>query len=375
MASLKSILGEAVNAGHIGQEQVSPLESFLSGKGVTVSGVVVQPSAVGGGPEGDTSVMAEDAAFETEAPRFIRGFHDILITIGLIVALVGASGLGTAFLALPLTLVLAEILVRRQRLALPAVALTIAFVISVMTIMQMVTEDIVPPDASKAFFVLIYLSPYPLLLGLFHWRYRVPLSLALAIFSLVGLVAALILAGLSEFLDVVDLMATQRSLAVSILLVMAIVLFAIAMAFDLRDPERRTRRSDVAFWLHLVTAPSLLWTMLALVFLNAIDGLSFYPEQPDAGQAALVIAIVAFFMMIGVIIDRRAFVTSGLLSLGYAIYNIFRSADLALDSYVFVTLILVGALVLTIGVGWAHIRRAIFTLLPEPLKTKLPPLR
>ena len=46
-------------------------------------------------------------------------------------------------------------------------------------------------------------------------------------------------------------------------LVFAVALFSLAMQFDLADRLRVTRRSDVAFWLHLAAAPALLYAIFA----------------------------------------------------------------------------------------------------------------
>ncbi len=72
-------------------------------------------------------MAAEGQAWsDTETPRFVRGFHDVLITIGVAVALGGLWGLAALYAVLPAIIVLSEILVRRQRLALLTVSLTIA---------------------------------------------------------------------------------------------------------------------------------------------------------------------------------------------------------------------------------------------------------
>ena len=49
----------------------------------------------------------------SEAPRFIRGFHDILITIGIVIALGGLWALAGAIAVIPAIIVLAEWFVKR----------------------------------------------------------------------------------------------------------------------------------------------------------------------------------------------------------------------------------------------------------------------
>ena len=61
----------------------------------------------------------------------MRGFHDILITVGIVVLLLGLGTLVNFLGVLPAIIVLAEWFVRRQRLALPAFTLTIMLAVIV----------------------------------------------------------------------------------------------------------------------------------------------------------------------------------------------------------------------------------------------------
>ena len=125
-ARLLPILEEAAQAGLVPPGGDGKLGDFLLGRGVDVA--AAPPLAEPAGEGLDTRRASEPVSpvEESEAPRFIRGFHDILITIGLVVGLVGLGGLASIYAVIPAAIVLAEILVRRQRLALPAVTLTAA---------------------------------------------------------------------------------------------------------------------------------------------------------------------------------------------------------------------------------------------------------
>src|SRR5689334_22656438 len=117
MPELKLILDEAEREGILPDRVADRLLPFLIERGVRVDAVVAETTG-------------QAVAFsDTETPSFVRGFHDVLITIGIVVALAGLWGLGSIYAVLPAIIVLAEILVRRQRLALPAVALTFALAI------------------------------------------------------------------------------------------------------------------------------------------------------------------------------------------------------------------------------------------------------
>ncbi|KQX55240.1 hypothetical protein ASE71_24910 [Ensifer sp. Root954] len=344
--------------------QVRDLEVYLADRGFRFG-----PAASDAAADRADAALDARAAEDSEQPRFIRGFHDILITIGIVVVLIGLWGLTGPLATLPVILVLAEILVRRQRLALPSVVLTLALVHWVaMTSMWLVDdhEDTWHPLT----FTLVYVATFPIPLALFYWRYRVPLALA-------GLVLSIALTCV-----VAVLLAFERALGIDVanpdyvlllpltLLVGALAVFAIAMRYDVSDPQRLTTRSDIAFWLHLAAAPALLYSLMGLVFL-VNGGATWWDGQASFNQATSAIVIVAVFMLVGLVIDRRAFVTSGLLSLGGAIWTVLSKTNASLDSYVFIALAVVGVTVLFIGIFWQRLRRMVIDLLPETITARL----
>ena len=48
-----------------------------------------------------------------------------------------------------------------------------------------------------------------------------------------------------------------------LLLLCGLAVFALAMRFDLSDPKRQTRRTDIAFWLHMLAAPLIVHPLAA----------------------------------------------------------------------------------------------------------------
>lgn len=371
MQNVKSVLDAAAGEGIISSEQASRLAPYLEERGVTFSAGTDTGVTDIAGPRGADAIAPVE---DTEAPRFIRGFHDVLITIGIVIVMSGIWGIGSFLAALPAIVILAEILVRRQRLALPAVVLTIAyaqwiFFTALVGLTEMFGENV---DPLLRF--LLMAVPFPVALLPFYWRYRIPLSLGVLILSVFSLALALVFLGLSRATGDPDFISNRPALSSTIFLVTALGLFAVAMWYDLSDRLRISRWSDIAFWLHLAAAPALLYSMLAFVFLGKLDS-SVFSGDAGAGRALVVVAIVILFMAIGLIIDRRAFVTSGLASLGFATASILQRMQAQPESYAFATLLIVGLIVLTIGVGWPHFRRWIFAALPPALKEKLPPLR
>ncbi len=363
MASLRDILDEAAAQGLVAQTQVPALTDHLQRRGVRIESTV-RP----GRPDADEEIV------DTEVPRFVRGFHDILITIGVLILLAGVWGLGSGLAILPVIVVLAEILVRRQRLALPAVVLSLATLVWTAFMTMFVTEWFgFEPDGTLA--LLVLLLPFPLVLGLFYWRYRVPIALAILLLSVFALLLALFfyLLGLATGVD--EFAETFPTASTFIVLAAAIGLFGIALSYDLADPSRISRRSDIAFWLHLAAAPALLYAMLAVTFLGSGEGLFLFERVQAYESAGRVLVIVVILMAIGLVMDRRAFVTSGLVSLIAAVGAILGQGDVSGSGTLFIALLVVGVFVLAIGVGWPSLRRMVLGGFPEHLKTKLPPLR
>lgn len=376
-ARLLPILDEAAQAGLIPTGGAAKLGEFLLGRGVDVAAgqtVAADPDATGL----DTPRTSEPVSpvEESEAPRFIRGFHDILITIGIIVALVGLGGLASIYAVIPAVIVLAEILVRRQRLALPAVVLTIAFVYAVGVGTIPLWDGINAAD--EAWLPAGLLATVAVAALVVYWRYRVPLALAGGLVAILAATAYCVglavrwLSGNAAFYE------AHPSVFVALLGGFALAIFAIALRFDLADRDRVTRRSDVAFWMHLAAAPAILHTVVAQVYLGNADGL--FSGNTSVLQAIAVVVAVTVLMLVGIVLDRRAFVTSGLLSFGYALTVLLSEGGLArlvasAETLVFLTLLAIGVVVLSLGIGWQPLRRVIVGNLPDGIRDLVPPVR
>ena len=372
---LLPILNDAVQAGLVPADGTARLADFLLGRGVGVAqGTAADPSASGL----DTLRAAEPVSpvEDSEAPRFVRGFHDILITIGIVVALVGVAGLASIYAVIPVALVLAEILVRRQRLALPAVTLTVAVIIAVCygsiplwSNMDPASEHWIPAGALAAISLAAFLI---------YWRYKVPLALA------GGLVSAFAAATFGAAVATQDLSGdatffeAHQTALVTFLGLFAVLVFGAALWFDIRDRHRLTRRSDVAFWMHLAAAPAILYTVMAQIYLGNAEG--WFSADTSIWQAAAIVASVVALMLIGIVLDRRAFVTSGLLSFGYAFKVLLTEGGLtsvlaSADTLLFLTFLAIGVVVLSLGIGWQPLRRVIVGNLPDGLRDLVPPVR
>ena len=377
MPTINDILARAVSDGVIAPDQKEKLAPYFHVEaGVPAKG------------EEKPSELAELLAYEpvnpvedTEMPRFVRGFHDVLITIGVLTGVFGIWGVGGPYSAIVTILILSELLVRRQRLALPAVVLTVLLCSATVSVLNLHLMTTRPNSQIWQFFfdydaltTFLYILPFPFILGFYYRRYGVPLALAGAVLTGGTTIFASVLLIMSAGMRQPHFFDNNPKILIVMIFFTAIAIFMRAVRMDFRDPQRLTRRSDVAFWLHLMTAPVLLHSTLALVFMNDISGLWKYGEI-DVLHSVIVLIVVASFMKIGILLDRRAFVTSGLGSFAFAIWTLFERSDISSINVYYVVMILIGALVLALGVGWPHIRRFMFRFIPISISKKLPPLR
>ena len=131
---------------------------------------------------------------------------------------------------------------------------------------------------------------------------RAPRCSRLVVLFLIGLAATS--AGTPDNLDDLFLLSAGGPFAF-ITLVLGFAVFLVAMWFDMSDPHRVTRRSANGFWLHVVAAPALVNT-IALTLL----------DRDTAGSNILLVAVLAFFALVAIVIDRRSFL---LAAIGYSV--------------------------------------------------------
>jgi hypothetical protein len=346
--ALNDDLVAATNAGIITTDQARRLEAFIAQRG--------------NGP------VAGDGNGE-ERLRLIGGFNDIFVAIGIglvywaMLTFFGAGSAEPPVLlggSAAIAWLLAEVFTRRMRLALPSILLALIFCGS---IMGAVGYAVAPGLEVNAWDAMVFAASYKAYLpalaligaaAVHFWRFSVPLDVAL---GTIGVAAA----GVIVFAqwNLAFLMANYNLVA----LIVGIAIFALAMAFDMSDPPRRTWRADAAFWLHMLAAP--------LIVHPAVFGLAGGPTLTMNGSPAVILALFAAFTIIAIIIDRRAMIVSALAYAGGAI-GYYLADDLVGGTGV--TLLALGAVILTLSAGWKPLRRLIIPLLPlGTLKQRLPP--
>ena len=304
-------------------------------------------------------------AADEEHFRLITGFNDIFVVAAAALVLVatgwigtkihgalGGAGVGLASWAL------AEYFTRRRRMALPSIVFLLTFAGGAFWCTAGLLLDGVGPGYSavgREYFDEA-LAPAALVAalaaGLHWWRFRVPITVAAGAAALVGTLIGLILRWADDPMAVIMPVMFMAGLGV----------FAFAMRWDLSDTARTTRRSDVAFWLHLLAAPLIVHPVFSLAGSGG-------PEP--ALSAAIVLALYSVVGVVALAINRRALLVSALAYLLAAVYDLFRDFDdLGLRSAV--AALIVGMVLLLLSALWRNARAVVVHRLPSVLRARLP---
>lgn len=320
----------------------------------------------------EEAVPVPERVDDDERLRFITGFADIFVTLGIGLFL-GAAWLlagdtlgetGSRVLVAALAWALAEFFTRRRRMALPSIALLAIFAVeSFLALASMaglaigLGSALPGPSGSGAPAPLPYAGAALATLALCALHYRrfaVPITIAAGAAALAGTLLALAFA----------LVPTLDADAFSALLVTAgLAVFALAMRFDLGDRQRQTRRTDIAFWLHLLAAPLIVHPMLATVLRNG--------EAPSTVSAILVLGVVLLLALVALVTDRRAILVAGLTYAGIAFGTLIRDAGFS-NRAAPLSFLALGAFVLLLSAGWHAMRGVVLRGLPARLADRLP---
>jgi len=311
---------------------------------------------------------------DDEQLRLISGFSDIFVTIGLAM-FIGAIGyfaqrwggqLGLWIGVAIIVWLLAEFFTRMRRMALPSIVLLITFAVSIF-----VSASVLLGAGAKAYYpanlmgnLLGLDSGQPvklavaalltvLLTGAHYWRFRVPITIAAGCAALTIAVVGLVY-GLAPQITPVGYNA--------VLLICGLAIFALAMRFDMTDPERLTRRTDIAFWLHLLAAPLIVHSLIR----ELVTGVA----KLTPASAAAIMAVFLVLSFVAIVIDRRAILVSGLSDAGVAFWTLIREAGFS--DMTPITLLALGAFVLLLSAGWRPLRAAIGGIMPSVLMRRLP---
>jgi hypothetical protein len=299
-------------------------------------------------------------AVDEEHFRLVNSFNDIFVAIAgiLVLAAVGwiagtmdrhLSGAAIAATAWGL----AEFFTRRRRMALPSILFLLAFTGGVFSALMPTGNVFTSEFGIRVAVAGAVAAGFTWL----HWRrFRVPITVAAGAASLIGVAVGLLLAVTPDLLKWMNV----------ILFVAGVAVFVFAMAWDVSDPLRQTRRADVAFWLHLLAAPLIVHPVFTLFGLLEKD--------IETGGAVVVLLLYVVMAFIALVIDRRALMVSALVYVLAAISAVLEKFG-AVGVNVALTALLIGSALLMLSAFWHASRARVVGLLPAAWQQRLPPLR
>jgi hypothetical protein len=315
--------------------------------------------------------------------RLITGFNDIFVAIASAILLFAVGWIGQSIgqatglvidhdgpsplapLAIAATAWgLALFFTAKRRMALPSIMLLLAFVGGVFaaTAFALVLPIGEPPNDQGALYAGIIGS----LAGVvataaawLHWkRFHVPITIAAGAAAVSAIAVGLLVAAIGNVENV-------EKPILGFVLLLGVGVFLFAMRWDSSDPARVTRRSDVAFWLHLLAAPMIVHPVFTLLGLN--DGTA------TIGEGLVVIALYVALGLTALAIDRRALLVSALAYVLYALSELFKQVG-AVELNIALTALVIGSALLLLSAYWHQARALVVRRLPEGLRSHLPNL-
>lgn len=300
--------------------------------------------------------MQSAPAVDEEHFRLVTGFNDIFVVIACALLLISVGWIGASvapwvgpLAAAAAAWALAEFFVRRRRMALPAIVLLLAFVGCVFGAAALLLER------QESHFVIA--SALAAAAAWLHWvRFRVPITVAAGAAAVTGCAAAVLLMTTPEAGNWIS----------AISFIAGIAVFALAMRWDMADRQRQTRKSDVAFWLHLLAAP--------LIVRPIFSALGVLEGTAEMWQAIAVVGLYVAIALVSLAIDRRALMVSALIYVLYTFSALLSQYGGVSLSFA-VTGVAIGSALLLLSAFW-HVSRAfVLGRLPPAVQGRLAPSR
>lgn len=304
------------------------------------------------------AAQASTKSVDEENFRLISGFNDIFVSISSFILMLSAGWVSSqvtpvlGFLVVAvLSWLLSLFFVNKRRLALPAILLLISFVGSSVGF-------VVSLFASLKFDVdiaALIASGAGVFAAWAHWKkFHVPITVAAGMASLLAFVLVL-LSKIEHFGEMIPFF----------VFVGGLFTFALAMRWDAKDTQRTTRSSDVAFWLHLLSAP--------LIVHPVFTTLGILKGESSLLSIAVVILIYVFLATISIATDRRALMVSSLIYVLYAFQKLFNAYGMVSSSLA-VSGIFIGSILLLLSAFWHKSRVVVFKMVPARFIKYLPPI-
>lgn len=265
------------------------------------------------------------------------------------------AGLLVAVAAWPLS----EFFTRKRRMALPSIILLLAFVGgSFATIFGLGMASFAHGNDQLGAVAISVAALVAAGAAYLHWRrFMVPITVAAGTAAIALTIIALILSAIGPS-------SINEDTVLAMVFAAGLGVFALAMRWDFTDRERITRRSDVAFWLHLLAAPMIAHPVFAVFGVTQGNNLGI-------GAALGVVGVYVAFGLVALTVDRRALLVSALAYVLFALSFLFEEFG-AVELGFALTALVIGSALLSLSAFWQPIRRSVVTALPAAWQEKLP---
>lgn len=319
---------------------------------------------------------------DEEQFRLITGFNDIFVSIAAAILLFAVGWIGQSigqsanltlgnqgptFLA-PLAVAvtswgLALYFTAQRRMALPSILLLLGFVGGTFaTTLFALILGVGPSNVDNNNALAGALAAISAALAggaaWLHWRrFHVPITVAAGTAAVAAIVVGLLVSALGQNAE------QAKNAILGLVLFLGVGVFIFAMWWDSSDRARLTRRSDVAFWLHLLAAPMIVHPIFTLLGLN--NG------SANLGEGLVVVLLYVALGVTALAVDRRALLVSALAYVLWALADLFKRFG-AVELNIALTALVIGSALLLLSAFWHQARAAIVRPLPEALKDKLP---
>jgi len=307
----------------------------------------------------ETGPLESAAIGDEENLRFLRGFSDVFIAIGMGLLALGLSALaallggGLSFIgAAAIMALLAEYFGRKRRAHLPTLICALAFLLFTQRGVGVLVYDwgwgagLTTSVITAAAMVLFYL------------RVRLPFCIALIAVSLLYLCYSLLFRAAPNW---------AGAHFGWVLFSGGLGCFITALLYDIKDLHRKTRFSDNAFWLHFTAAPLIIHGLaLEAVSLKSEMLFNLVPVVTlTDSDAFIILLIVAVIILIGLAINRRALIVSSLGYAAIAIGFLAHKTGAGFGMSAAMALLCIGAGIVLLGAAWHGLRNRLITLLPK----------
>ncbi|WP_026375454.1 hypothetical protein [Aestuariibacter salexigens] len=298
--------------------------------------------------------LKQTAHVDEENFRLITGFNDVFVVVASVLLLVSSAWLTSFVSEFAATVVfaglawlLAEFFVRQRRMALPAIVLLIAFLGGVAAAPISLYQQ---PHVS-AFIASGLLTA---IAAWAHWmRFQVPITIAAVTAAIFACIFGALFA----------VYALSSALLLPLMFIAGLITFVMAVYWDSTDKARVTRRSDTAFWLHLLSAPLLVHPVFTSLGITQGSG--------DLASAGIVLALYVLLAIVSIAVDRRSIMVSALIYVIYAFSGALEQFGMVNYSFA-VTGLCIGATLLLLSAFWQPSRAWVIKRMPSPVQHILP---